>query len=157
MPRLRACSVVEGGLLRDVGHQESSHTEVVFPKMMRSVLSELSLRQLSLIQVATTFIPEWKFLLAISASLGREMMSCVSSVYDTMFILWLLMMAASGVMYMLSWTDPLSPSRKEGVDPFQGCSAESFDMESGAQCAVDDHVEGRRQVEEYECCGVASV
>ncbi|KAJ1141581.1 hypothetical protein NDU88_007909, partial [Pleurodeles waltl] len=75
---------------------------VVFPKMMSSVLSELILRQLSLIQMATASIPEWKFLLAVSRSLVREMMSCVSSAYDTMFIPWLLTMAARGAMYTLN-------------------------------------------------------
>ncbi|KAJ1200668.1 hypothetical protein NDU88_004489 [Pleurodeles waltl] len=79
-----------------------------------------------------------------------------------MFLPLLLAMAVRGAMYMLNsvgvsedrWgtvdscgsgsvgreSDPLRPPREEGVDPFQGSSADSYVVEYGAHSAVEDRV-----------------
>lgn len=74
---MRAWSVGVGVGLSSAGHHLWYHMEVFFPKISNSVLSELSLRQLSLIQLATVVTVSQKLVRVVEESSVSERTSCV--------------------------------------------------------------------------------
>ncbi|KAJ1165524.1 hypothetical protein NDU88_005951 [Pleurodeles waltl] len=115
--------------------------------MRTSVLSVFSFSRLSVIQVATSFMPSCSLVLADVGLLGGAEGGSLGYAADDL----------RGCGSEGGEADSLGPSGEEGDDPFQGLASDAGAAEAVYQGAVADRVEGCREIQENEGHGFTLV